>query len=94
MNHPSIDHSLLSPNGRMSKRARDAAMKREAARLFAGVDLRPKTPQPTEAQKLRWHARELRALADRGMSTRRFNRIAAEKEAQADVLEEKDGAPC
>ena len=31
---PSIDHSLLSPSGRVSKRARKAALKREQARLF------------------------------------------------------------
>lgn len=31
---PTIDDSLLSPSGRMSKRAREAAMKREAKRII------------------------------------------------------------
>lgn len=45
----SIDHSLLSPNGRMSKRARAAAIKREAGRLFpAGYwDEANKVEQPS-----------------------------------------------
>lgn len=33
-NWPSIDHSLLSPSGKMSKRARRAAMDREREKLF------------------------------------------------------------
>lgn len=31
---PSIDHGLLSPSGRTSKRARKAAMEREQERLW------------------------------------------------------------
>lgn len=62
MSRPSIDHGLLSPNGRMSKRARDAAMKREAARLFPpgfwdDVNKPPRQPTLAEqAAKLREYA--------------------------------------
>lgn len=84
---PSIDHGLLSPSGRMSKRARDAALAREAARLFAGVDLRPDTAQPTESERLRAHAARLRELAARGMSPRRFTTEAERAEAQAAQIE-------
>ena len=84
---PSIDHSLLSPSGRMSKRAREAAMKREAKILFAGIDLNPPVPQPTEAERLRRWATELRALAERGMKPRAYAKKAAELEARAEQLE-------
>jgi len=85
---PSIDHSLLSPSGRMSKRAREAAMRREAERLFAGIDLNPPVPQPTEAVRLRRAAAQLRDLAGRGMSTKKYLHKAAELEAQAELLEQ------
>lgn len=85
---PAIDHSLLSPSGRMSKRARSAAMAREAARLFDGVDLTPKQPkQPEPWERLRRQASELRALAARGMSPRKFPKMADAMEAEADRLE-------
>lgn len=87
---PSIDHSLISPSGRMSKRARAAAMKREAARLFPddGVQrLQLPTPQPAEAERLRAHAARLEDLAARGMSPRRYRRLAAEARAEAARLD-------
>ncbi len=62
-------------------------MEREAERLFKGIDLQPSVPQPTEAERLRQHAVILRDLADRGMSVRKFRRVAAEQEAKADQLE-------
>ena len=84
---PAIDHSLLSPSGHMSKRAREAALEREARRIFEGVNLQPRTPQPTEASRLRHYAAELRALADRGMNTRKYRRLADGAEQQAITLE-------
>jgi len=77
MTWPSIDHSLLSPSGRMSKRARKAALKREHDRLFAGVgDLRGEDKQPSEREKVERHIAELEDLAARGMSVRKFRREA------------------
>lgn len=68
---PAIDHGLLSPSGRMSKRARDAAMKRETARLFEGVDLRPMLPpQPSKRECLLTEAARCRDHAARGMRPR------------------------
>jgi len=92
MNRPSIDHSILSPSGHCSKRARAAALKREAARLFPpGFGHH----EPTEEEKrqetikrLRRSAANLRALAARGMSPRKFPREAAKLEAEATALEE------
>jgi hypothetical protein len=84
---PSIDHSLLSPSGRMSKRARAAAMKRETERLFAGVgDLRGTVAQPSERARLLHWAKELRIMAARGMSVRKFTREAEKLEVQAASL--------
>lgn len=83
---PSIDHSLLSPNGRMSKRARAAATKREGERLFAGVDLNPPPPQPSERERLLRWAGELRAMADRGYRPRYHRKHADKIEAQANAL--------
>ena len=84
---PTIDHGLLSPSGRVSRRAREAFFKREAARLFAGVDLSPPVPQPKESVKLRQHAAMLRELAGRGMRPRYHRKHAAIAEAQAIALE-------
>jgi len=83
----SIDHSLISPSGRMSKRARKAAIEREAKTLFAGIDLNPPIPQPTEAERLRRWAAELRALAEQGMKPSAYAKKAAALEAQAEQLQ-------
>ena len=91
MNIPAIDHSLLSPSGRMSKRAREAALRREAARLFPlGTFSRP---EPTaaeqaqvKAQMLLRSAANLRDLAARGMSVRKFIKQAERLEAEAAAL--------
>jgi len=93
---PSIDHSLLSPSGRMSKAARARALKREAARLFPPGfwDVAPPTAAELAAQKviaLRRHAKTLRDLAARGMSRRRFLREAAELDAEAASIEAEQG---
>jgi len=83
MIRPTIDHTLLSPSGRASKRARMAALRREAARLFPPGywdDLRS-VPQPSEEERARSQAARLREMADRGMSPRKFRREAAAIEA-------------
>lgn len=91
MSHPSIDHSILSPSGRVSKKARQAAMAREAARLFPpGYWDRP---EPTEQEqrsadreRLLRSAANLRDLAARGMSSRKFNKAAEQMEIEAEAL--------
>ena len=84
---PAIDHSLLSPSGRISKRARTAAMKLETARLFAGFgDLKGTNPQPSEKVRLLRTAANLRDLAGRGMHPRKYLAEAQRLEAQANLL--------
>ena len=92
MRHPAIDHSLLSPSGTVSKRARKAAMQREHDRLFPpGYWDAPKLTEQEaaqqEAQTLRRSAGTLRDLAARGMQRRTFTRKAEQLERQADELE-------
>jgi hypothetical protein len=75
--------ALSSPSGRMSRRAKEAAMKRFAVQLFGPGGLqRPRLPQPTERERDLMRAVTLRDLASRGMSTRKFNK-------EADALEAK-----
>jgi hypothetical protein len=88
---PTLDQSLLSPNGRMSKAARAAAMRREARRLFPpGFWDKPQaTPEEQLKQKvdgLRSTAKTLRDLAARGMNRHRYTKDAAKLEAQADSM--------
>lgn len=92
MAHPSIDHSILSPSGRCSKRAREAALKREAARLFPKgyFNEPPKSDRQIaqdRAATLRRSAENLRSLAARGMTPRKFIREAEKLEAEAAILE-------
>jgi len=84
MVRPCIDHSGLSPSGRVSKRAREAWEKRELARLFDGMgDLRGEgPPQPTERERDLRQAQQLEALADRGMCPRKYRRMADELRAK------------
>lgn len=86
---PSIDHSLLSPSGRVSKRARKAAEAREVARLFPPTPAPEPNPEAVKAAQgyaLLRAAANLRELAARGMSTRKYLREAAKLEAQAEAL--------
>lgn len=90
-NWPSIDHSTLSPSGRTSKRARAAALKREAARLFPpGIwDRDPLTPAQILEKRivvLRRRAASLFDLAARGMRTKRYRREADALVAEAERL--------
>lgn len=88
---PSIDHSLLSPNGRMSKRARKAAMDREAKRLFEGVtSLTGEYTQEQINEQKRQHnlnyAAFLRDLAAKGMNPKKHLKLAIQLEAEAEQL--------
>lgn len=78
---PSIDHSLLSPSGHLSARARKQAMAREAARLFPAGTFAPTEKTESEkitekASSLRRSAQTLLELADRGMNTRKYRKAA------------------
>ena len=79
--------SLTSPSGKMSKRARDAAEERLRVSIFGEKGLEgPKVKQPEKVDTLRRQAKELRALAERGMKPRAYRKKADELEAEADKL--------
>lgn len=93
---PSIDHSLLSPSGRISKRARKAAIERDEARVRAWF--MRKYPEQTAEQiaatksaaravSLRRTAANLLDLASRGMKPRAYPKAAARMIAEAEALE-------
>ena len=90
-NWPSIDHSLLSPSGRMSKRARRAAMDRETKRLFPDGfwESKPK-PAPTEAEKIAHEIEYLeRIIRDgyvQGAQARKCERKLAVLREQANAI--------
>jgi hypothetical protein len=80
----------------MSKRAREAAIRREDAKLFPPGfwDLPAPTPRETaraDALAMRRRAATLRELAGRGMCVRKYAREATMLEAEADRLEVGDG---
>lgn len=77
--------ALSSPSGRMSKRARKAAMERLFVELFGdGECLRPQLPaQLSEREKMLAQAKRLRELAARGMSVRKYLREAERLEQEA-----------
>lgn len=76
--------ALSSPSGRMSKRARTAALKRLHDELFGPEGLQPApVPQPSEREALLRQAGELRELAARGMKPRAYLRRAIALEARA-----------
>ena len=83
---PSIDHSILSPSGRVSKRARNAALERTRRELFGDGLPYPTCPQPTERECLLRQARNLRDLAARGMKPRAFTKEANILERMAALL--------
>lgn len=85
---PSIDHSLLSPSGHMSARARKAAMRREVEQLFAGMVLTPAPPrQPDKRERLLREAAQCRDLASRGFRPRAGIKQAEWCEQQAALLQ-------
>jgi len=84
---PSIDHGILSPSGKISKRAREAVLKRMHEELFPEGGLpHPTAKQPAYKQTLLRKAKQLRELAARGMSPRKYAREAARLEAEAAKL--------
>lgn len=84
---PAIDHGLLSPSGRISKRARAAALERERVKLFGPAGLqRAPVPQPTERERLLREAKQCRDLAAGGMRPRAFIKQAERCEAAAALL--------
>ncbi len=88
---PTIDDTLLSPSGRCSKRAREALLALEKAKLFPPgyFDAPPKSSAEMAAEKaatLRRRATELRALAACGMKPRAYRKEAARLEAEAELL--------
>lgn len=79
--------AISSPNGRMSKRAKDAAVKRLGVALFGPGGLQRATPpQPTERERLLREAANCRDLAARGMRPRAFIKQAEWCEARAAEL--------
>lgn len=88
MSWPSIDHSFLSPSGKISKRSKDAYIKRFAKELFGPEGLKPpQCQQPTEKERLLRNAKMWRDLATNGMSPRKYNKMADQAESQADLLD-------
>lgn len=88
---PTIDHGLLSPSGRVSARARRAALRREHARLFPpGYWALREVSAPDQLRRLAdaadRTAAQLRDLAARGQKPRAYPKKAAELEAQAAKL--------
>ena len=81
---PSIDHGLLSPSGSVSKKSRAAALERARVELFGPAGLAsPSCPQEPERAALLRKAAELRDLAARGMSPRKYAKEATRLEALA-----------
>lgn len=86
-NWPRIDHSLLSPSGRMSKRARAAAMERERVKLFGeqGLQSRAIQNKPSSADRiiqLTAEAKRCRDFVANGYRTRAFTKQAEECAAE------------
>ncbi|OGQ00792.1 MAG: hypothetical protein A2Z40_04255 [Deltaproteobacteria bacterium RBG_19FT_COMBO_60_16] len=90
---PTIDHSLLSPSGRVSERACKAALKREAEILFPpGYWTGVKTTEEIFQAKidtLLHSAHNLRELAARGMAPKKHLKAAEEMEGEADRMRRK-----
>ena len=83
--------ALSSPSGRMSKRAKAAAQERIRQALFGPEGLqRPQAPQPSQRTRLLREAKNLRDLAARGMSVKKFTKEAARLEAEAAALPPDD----
>jgi hypothetical protein len=88
---PTIDHSILSPSGRVSQRARKAALKREADILFppgywAAPEKTTEGISQENIDRLLRAAHNLRGLAARGMSPRKHLKAAEKLEAEADLI--------
>lgn len=97
---PSIDHGLLSPSGRASKRARVYLEADYAKRAQAWFDEKHPPPSAEDVARkataervasLKASAANLRALADRGMCVRKYRKEAARLEAEAESLGSQEG---
>lgn len=93
MTWPSIDHSLLSPNGKVSKRARKAALERARRELFGNGWEPPQAAKPDEIEAMKQSAQDLRDLAKRGMRPRAHLKKAEEIErAISDMYKKREKA--
>ena len=79
-----IDHGILSPSGNVSKRAERAAKERMRQELFGDGLEYPSCPQESKRDSLLRRAKELRELAARGMSPRKYAREAERLEQEAE----------
>lgn len=86
--------ALSSPSGRMSNRARKGATDRLAialfgddSSLFGPVEKSESEKKEAKVASLLLAAKNLRMLAARGMSTRKFNKEADKLEQEATQLE-------
>ena len=89
---PTIDHSILSPSGSVSKSTQKKAIDKVAKTLFPeGIWDKPKPTasqaNANEVAKLRRQAAELRGLAQRGMNPRSYAKKADKLDKDADALE-------
>lgn len=81
---PGLDHGILSPSGKVSKRAREAALERAARDIFGPEGLRPEPPKmESEIENLERRAATLRGLAQRGMKPKAYRAEADALEAEA-----------
>lgn len=82
-----IDHGILSPSGRVSKRSRKLAQARVVRQLWPNgctrEDIQGTAPQNDEKESLLRYARTLRDLASKGMHPRKYAKEAARLEALA-----------
>jgi hypothetical protein len=76
MSYIPCDHGILSPNGHVSERSRQAALKRLHAKLFPDGLPEPQAQQPTEAERLTRQIAEFEELAARGMHPRKYHKQA------------------
>ena len=78
-----LNHSYLSPSGRVSKRSRKAMLKRVYRELFGDGLSGPIVKQEPEKERLLRRAAELRHLAAGGMKPRAYLKEALRLEALA-----------
>lgn len=86
---PTVDHSTLSPSGKVSSRTRKATQEWTRKELFGDGLAFPQTEQPTEREHLARRIEELEALADRGMGPRKHRREAARLRKLLDSIKEE-----
>jgi len=94
---PSIDHGMLSPSGKASKRGWEALQEREAKRLKAAFNAySPQVEEipPSKAIKPLRQASLLIKLANSGMATKKYTKAAnKELETAISILKEEQEDP-